>query len=373
MGVTMSSASDQSSFLYAGNAQFLADLYARYERDPSSVDDGWARFFDQFGDPGEVAEGDAKGPSWGLKNGEILGDLVPGADGWAEALLALAPSAEPIKPAGGKPQAAPAPQAAPSAKDARAAAIDSIRALMLIRAYRVRGHLEASLDPLGLEKRGTHPELDPMSYGFTEADWDKPIFINFYLGLETASLRTIVERLRAIYCGCVGVEYQHIQDPDQKRWLQERIENDELNYTQFTDRGKHAIYERLVAAESFEKFLNLKYTGTKRFGLDGAEAMVPALEQIMKRGGQMGLKEIVLGMAHRGRLNVLANVMGKPFQAIFSEFQGQSSNPDEVQGSGDVKYHLGTSSDRDFDGSVIHLSLTPIPSHLVAVNPVGLG
>ncbi|HEY1231414.1 MAG TPA: 2-oxoglutarate dehydrogenase E1 component, partial [Ramlibacter sp.] len=157
-----------------------------------------------------------------------------------------------------------------------------------------------------------------------------------------------------------------------RAWIQERIEIIE-NRTEFTPEGKRAIYERLTAAESFERFLNVKYTGTKRFGLDGGEAMIPALEQILKRGGQLGVEEIVVGMAHRGRLNTLANFLGKPFAAIFSEFQGNPANPDDVQGSADVKYHLGTSSDRDFDGHTVHLSLTANPSHLECVNPVVVG
>ncbi|MFM2045344.1 MAG: 2-oxoglutarate dehydrogenase, component, partial [Pseudomonadota bacterium] len=243
---------------------------------------------------------------------------------------------------------------------------------MLIRAYRVRGHLEAKLDPLGLEAREEHPELDYRTYGFTAADLDRPIFINNVLGMETATLRQIVETVRATYCGSIGVEFMHIQDPEQKAWIQERIEGIR-NQTDFTRNGKKAILQRITAAEGFEKFLQLKYTGTKRFGLEGGEVLVPAIEQVMKRGGQLGLREIVLGMAHRGRLNVLTNVMGKPFKAVFSEFQGNAAHPEDVQGSGDVKYHLGTSSDRDFDGNVIHLSLSPNPSHLEAVNPVVCG
>jgi len=263
--------------------------------------------------------------------------------------------------------------AAPLSRDVRSATVDSIRALMLIRAYRVRGHLEAQLDPLGLVAVDPHPELDPATYGFTEADMDRPIFIDGVLGLETATMREILARVRAIYCGKIGVEFMHIQDPEQKRWIQERIESVELNRTEFTVKGKQAILERLTAAECFERFLDRKYTGTKRFGLDGGEAMIPALEQILKRGGQLGLEEVVIGMPHRGRLNVLANFMAKPFAAIFNEFQGGAANPDDVGGSGDVKYHLGTSADREFDGNVVHLSLTANPSHLEAVNPVVLG
>ncbi|PPR16892.1 MAG: 2-oxoglutarate dehydrogenase E1 component [Alphaproteobacteria bacterium MarineAlpha9_Bin3] len=257
-------------------------------------------------------------------------------------------------------------------QDSRSATLDSIRALMLIRAYRVRGHLKANLDPLNITKSLDHTELKPESYGFEEKDMDRPIFIDNVLGLESATLREILVNLEATYCGTIGVQFMHIQDPEQKAWIQKTLEN-VLNQPDFTDMGKKAIFERLVAAETFERFLDRKYTGTKRFGLEGAEAMIPALEQILKRGGKLGLEEVIIGTAHRGRLNVLANFMGKPFEAIFSEFQGNSSQPENVQGAGDVKYHLGTSSDRTFDGKKVHLSLTANPSHLEAVNPVVVG
>ena len=249
---------------------------------------------------------------------------------------------------------------------------DSVRALMLIRAYRVRGHLHADLDPLGIQQNGEHAELDPRSYGFTEADYDRPIFIDNVLGLEFGTLREIVAILRRTYCQTIGVEFMHISDAAQKSWIQERIEGPDKEIT-FTREGKRAILKKLVEAEGFEKFCDVKFTGTKRFGLDGAESMIPALEQIIKRGGALGVKEIVLGMAHRGRLNVLAQVMGKPHRAIFHEFKGGSATPDEVEGSGDVKYHLGASSDREFDGNKVHLSLTANPSHLEIVDPVVLG
>ena len=243
---------------------------------------------------------------------------------------------------------------------------------MLIRAYRVRGHFHAKLDPLELEPEKNEEELDPRSYGFTDADMDRKIFLDKVLGLEFASIREIVAILRRTYCQTLGVEFMHISDPAQKAWMQERIEgrDKEIN---FTREGKRAILNKLVEAEGFERFCDLKFTGTKRFGLDGGESMIPALEQIIKRGGALGVKEIIIGMAHRGRLNVLAQVMSKPHRAIFHEFKGGSASPDEVEGSGDVKYHLGASSDREFDGNQVHLSLTANPSHLEIVNPVVLG
>ena len=249
---------------------------------------------------------------------------------------------------------------------------DSIHALMLIRAYRIRGHFHAKLDPLDLEPEKSEEELDPRSYGFTEADMDRKIFLDKVLGLEFATMREIVAILRRTYCQTLGVEFMHISDPQQKAWIQERIEGKDKEIT-FTREGKRAILNKLVEAEGFEKFLDVKFTGTKRFGLDGAESLIPALEQIIKRGGNLGVQEIVFGMAHRGRLNVLTQVMGKPHRVLFHEFKGGSATPDEVEGSGDVKYHLGASSDREFDGNKVHLSLTPNPSHLEIVDPVVLG
>ena len=259
-----------------------------------------------------------------------------------------------------------------SAADVQQATRDSIHALMLIRAYRIRGHFHAKLDPLGLEPEKSEEELDPRSYGFTEADFDRRIFLDKVLGLEFATMREIIAILRRTYCQTLGVEFMHISDPAQKAWMQERIEGRDKEIT-FTREGKRAILNKLVEAEGFEKFCDLKFTGTKRFGLDGGELMIPALEQIIKRGGALGVKEIIIGMAHRGRLNVLAQVMSKPHRAIFHEFKGGSSSPDDVEGSGDVKYHLGASSDREFDGNKVHLSLTANPSHLEIVNPVVLG
>jgi len=259
-----------------------------------------------------------------------------------------------------------------TAADIHQATRDSVRALMLIRAYRMRGHFHAKLDPLGIEPARDREELDPRSYSFTEADFDRKIFLDHVLGLEYATLREIVALCERTYCQTLGVEFMHISNGAQKAWIQERIEGPDKEIS-FTREGRRAILTKLVEAEGFEKFSDLKFTGTKRFGLDGGESMIPALEQIVKRGGQLAMQEIVLGMAHRGRLNVLANLMSKPFSAIFHEFKGGSSTPDEVEGSGDVKYHLVSSSDREFDGNRVHLSLTANPSHLEIVDPVVLG
>ena len=343
----MAVSSEADDFLHGGNAVFIAELYEQYLRDPGSVDESWTGFFAELKSNGRADQAPAPA-AWGRMRPQVIANGHDATETLNGAALAAMDE-------GG-----------------RQTTLDSIRALMLIRAYRVRGHLYARLDPLGLHEPEHHPELDPATYGFCEDDWDRPIFIDGVLGRERASMREIIEALHDIYSSSIGVEFMHIQDPDQKAWIQKRIERP-LNRTEFTKRGRRAILERLTEAEVFEHFLDRKYIGTKRFGLEGGEALIPALEQIIKRGGEIGLEEAVVGMAHRGRLNVLANFMGKPFQAIFSEFQGQPANPEDVQGSGDVKYHLGTSSDREFDGNVVHLSLCPNPSHLEIVNPVVIG
>ena len=354
-----------TSFLYGGNARYIEDLHARYAADPKAVDAEWAAFFESLKDSAG-ARALTAGPSWARSDWPVLprSELTAALDGdWMEVERRLTDKVKAGAQTRGVEIGAP---------EVQQAARDSVRALMLIRSYRIRGHLHANLDPLGLEPPKNHEELDPRSYGFTEADYDRPIFLDHVLGLEFATLREILAILQRTYCQTLGVEFMHISTPAQKAWIQERIEGPDKEIS-FTPEGKRAILNKLVEAEGFEKFCDLKFTGTKRFGLDGAEAMIPALEQIIKRGGALGVKEIVLGMPHRGRLNVLAQVMGKPLRAIFHEFKGGSSSPDEVEGSGDVKYHLGASSDREFDGNRVHLSLTANPSHLEIVDPVVLG
>jgi 2-oxoglutarate dehydrogenase E1 component len=356
----------RTSFLYGGNAAYIEDLYARYEKDPNAVDAEWREFFQALKDtPTDVAKS-AQGASWKKPNWPLWpdGDLVSALDGqWAETEKKL----------GDKIAAkAQAKGVELSSADVMQATRDSIHALMLIRAYRIRGHFHAKLDPLGIQQEPDEAELDPKSYGFTEADLDRRIYLDKVLGLEFASMREIVAILRRTYCQTIGLEFMHISNAAQKAWIQERIEGKDKEI-QFTREGKRAILNKLIEAEGFEKFLDVKYTGTKRFGLDGAESLIPALEQIIKRGGNLGVKEICIGMPHRGRLNVLTQVMGKPHRALFHEFKGGSATPDEIEGSGDVKYHLGASSDREFDNNKVHLSLTANPSHLEIVDPVTLG
>ena len=357
-----------SSFMQGHNAEYLEQLYAQYANDPNAVDAAWAEFFRQMGDAELDVKAEAAGPSW------ARADWPPAPnDDLTAALPGEWPAPAEAKGAGKKIKEQAAAKGVEVTDDqVQRAVLDSIRALMLIRAYRIRGHLAANLDPLGMREDAQHPELDPRTYGFGESDMDRPIFIDNVLGLQVASMRQIVDIVKRTYCGTFALQYMHISDPEQSSWLKERIEGYGKEI-QFTREGRKAILNKMVEAEGFEKFLHVKYMGTKRFGLDGGESLIPAMEQIIKRGGNLGVQEIVIGMPHRGRLSVLANVMQKPYRAIFNEFQGGSFKPEDVDGSGDVKYHLGASSDREFDGNSVHLSLTANPSHLEAVNPVVLG
>jgi len=341
---------EATTFLQGTNAAFIEAMYAQYQENPDAVDPTWHAYFASLGEQGLDATQLGRGPKWhrdekpDLASGDLVGALT-----------------------GQWPQKAGA-----QTGDSRAAALDSIRAIQMVRAYRVIGHLESNLDPLHLSPKVPHAQLEPSFYGFNDADMDRPVFVGGVLGLETVTPRRMIDLLKRTYCGRIGYEFMHINDPEQKDWLQRRIEGPDKEIA-FTPEGKRAILNKLVEAEGFEKFCGVRFLGTKRFGLDGGESTIPALEQIIKRGGQLGVKEIVLGMSHRGRLNVLANVMSKPYRQLFHEFQGGSANPSSVEGSGDVKYHLGASSDREFDDVKVHLSLTPNPSHLEAADPVVLG
>jgi 2-oxoglutarate dehydrogenase E1 component len=348
---------EATSFLNGTNAAFVEQMYDQWLANPGSVDEDWQAYFSQLGEQGLSPTQLGRGPAWKRD----ARPQIPASDLIA-ALTGQDPPAAPAKPGKGKPAAAsPADAEAPK---------HSIHAVQMIRAYRMIGHLEADLDPLGITPRNPQPTLDPKLYKFEGAALDLPIYVDGILGFQTATPRQLLEKLRATYCGKIGYEFMHINDSEQKSWLQKRIEGEAVN---FTAEGKKAILNKLIEAEGFEKFAANRFVGTKRFGLDGGESTIPALEQIIKRGGQLGVSQIVLGMAHRGRLNVLVNVMGKPYRQLFHEFQGGSANPDDVEGSGDVKYHLGVSSDREFDGHKIHLSLTPNPSHLEISDPVVLG
>jgi len=327
------------------NAQYIAQLYAKWVSAPDSVDADFASLFAALDDDAKSVLTDATGASWAPQ---------PAAFEAPAAVSGTAAAKKPI-PAG-----------------TRSATVDSIRALMMIRAYRVRGHLEAELDPLGLKRPGHYTELDPASYGFGEADLDREIFIDGVLGRETATIREILGILRRSYCGPLGVEFMHIQDPAQKSWIQRRIEGAPW-LTAFDHDAKAKILRQLTEADSFETFCQKRFVGTKRFGLEGGESTIPALHAIIETAADRGVREIAIGMPHRGRLNTLVNIVQKPLVALFSEFGGASAKPEDVQGSGDVKYHLGTSTDIAINGNQVHLSLQPNPSHLEAVDPVVIG
>ncbi|MDC1092730.1 2-oxoglutarate dehydrogenase E1 component [Pelagibacteraceae bacterium] len=337
----------KTSFLAGSNSEFINEFYADYISDPSSLPDSWRLFFDGLSDNEKLIYDDIKGPSWSpdkkFKRIKTSNDLNNNNEKNADINL----------------------------DTVKQASKDSVRAIMLIRAYRIRGHLISNLDPLSIQKKEEHLELKPETYGFEKKDYNRKIFLDGVLGLQYANLYQILEILKKTYSSNIGYEFMHMGDPEEKTWIRDRIEGPEKNIS-FTKNGKKAILNKIIEAEGFEKYLHVKFVGTKRFGLDGGESLIPALEQIIKKGGNLGAKEIKIGMPHRGRLNVLANVMGKPFKAIFSEFFGKTVNTSKSF-EGDVKYHLGASSNREFDGNSVHISLTDNPSHLEAVNPVVLG
>ncbi len=372
---------DNTSFLYGGNASFIETLYEDYKRNPNSVDAGWQDFFAELDDDAQDVAGNAAGASWDRADWppvDISEDTAALSGNWGSFEANIANKIASNAAVANKKLAqntgvkTSEPATGSSVADIKAATLDSIRAIMMIRAFRARGHLIADLDPLGITGHRTERALSPEAYGFSSADLNRPVFIDNVLGLEYATINEILKILKRTYCAKIGIEFMHITDPEQKGWLQQRIEGKHKE-VHFTSEGKKAILNKLIETQGLENFIDKKYTGTKRFGLDGGEALIPALEQIIKVGGQNGVKDIVLGMPHRGRLNVITSVMEKPYRALFHEFRGGASTPEEIDGSGDVKYHLGASSDRDFDGNNVHLSLTANPSHLEIVNPVVLG
>jgi 2-oxoglutarate dehydrogenase E1 component len=334
------------SFLNSANAPYVAELYFKYTQNPKGVDDSWKRFFSSLNEDELSIISDFGGPEWKKRDTNVIDDIS------FDKVVRSSSSVD--------------------FNSFKTSTLDSIRALRLIRAYRINGHLIANLDPLNLHEKNYHPELDYKSYGFSENDLDREIFIDGSLGLDTATLKEIIKILNKTYASSIGVEFLHIQSVEQKQWVQERIE-EVNNKTNFTTQGKKAIFQRLVESELFEQYLDKKFLGTKRYGIVGGESMIPGIEQIVKQSCLSGVEDIYFGTAHRGRLTLLATVLGMPYKGILSKFQGDLNDPNEVLGSGDVKYHLGVSSDREFDGKKIHLSLTPNPSHLEAVDPVVVG
>ena len=324
----------KTSFLSQNNSAFIEHMYIKYVNNDPSLPESWKKYFQELNEDASAIIKDINGPSWSKKidNGNKDNSKL---------------------------------------EDIEKQKVDSVKAIALIRAYRIRGHLIANLDPLGMMKRDYLHELHPADHGFEKEDYNRKIYLSSYLDKEYASVNEIMLKLRKVYCSTIGAEFMHISDPKEKIWFRERMERKE-NQINFTNNGKKAILNTIIKAEGFEKFLAKKFIGTKRFGLDGGESLVPALEQIIKRGGQLGVKEIKIGMPHRGRLNVLANVLQKSYKRIFNEFAGELDSKSE-ESAGDVKYHLGASSNREFDGNSVHVSLTDNPSHLEAVNPVVLG
>ena len=334
------------TFLNSANAPYVAELYSKFRNDPESVDTTWKDFFNNLNEDDYSVLKDFGGPEWKERPSSIIDKNY---------------ITKVIKS-----------NANYNSEEFRISTLDSIRALRLIRAFRINGHLIADLDPLGISEREYPQELDYKSYGFNELDLEKEIFIDGSLGLEKGKLKNIIKILKETYSASIGVEFLHIQQADQKQWVQERIE-EVRNKTNFTNEGKKAIYKRLVESELFEQFLDKKFLGTKRYGIEGGEAMIPGIEQIVKQACLSGIEDIIIGTAHRGRLTLLSSVLEMPYKKILSKFQGSLNDPNEVLGSGDVKYHLGVSADREFEKKKIHLSLTSNPSHLEAVNPVVAG
>ena len=350
-----------TSFLSKSNSSYIEQMYEKFCNDPNQLPDSWKQYFDALGEEKELINKETNGASWAPK--KIKSNVDIDLDSYEKFIPSNLSYSIEEKIKKEKPQSSPI--------ELEQSTKDSVRAIMMIRAYRIRGHLQADLDPLGLIKKENCPELLPETYGFTENDLDKKIFLDEVLGLKYATLREILEILNRTYCSNIGIEFMHMTDPEEKSWIQQRIEGKDKEI-QFTERGRKAILNRLIEAEGFEKYLAKKYVGTKRFGLDGCESLIPAMEQIIKRGGALGCKEVKIGMPHRGRLNILTNVIQKPLKKIFKEFSG---DPGIASGgvSGDVKYHLGASANREFDNNLVHVSLTANPSHLEAVNPVVLG
>jgi len=337
---------EKTSFLQGSNSPFIEELYLQYLNDPNSIPQSWVEFFKGLNEDKDIIQKEISGPSWSPRKNKKINYQIKKKD---------LPENEKLL----------------SQKNLEIEKERAVKAIALIRAYRIRGHLIANLDPLGMMERKYLEDLHPADHGFKKEDYNKKIYLGAYMNKGYGTINEILSFFRKIYCSTIGVEYMHISDPVEKIWFRERMEKEE-NHLKFTDAGKISILNKLIQAEGFEKFLAVKFVGTKRFGIDGCEALIPALEQIIKRGGQLGVKEIKIGQPHRGRLNILANVLQKSYKRMFNEFAGEYASF-SADSTGDVKYHLGASSNREFDGNLVHVSLADNPSHLEAVNPVVLG
>ena len=344
---------EKTSFLSKSNSAFIEQMYLKFINKDKDLPESWQSYFEGMSEDLSMIAKEINGPSWGIKQKIDIDELQKRIEQEDENLL-------------NKAQQVNVNQInSPRSNE------DSIKAVSMIRSYRQRGHLIAKLDPLELLKSDYLDELHPESFGFKKEDYQKNIYLGGVINKDQSNIKEILAFLKKTYCGPIGYEYMHISNPTERKWFRDRIEKSDDNIN-FTKNGKEAILNKLIQAEGFEKFLHKKYVGTKRFGLDGGESLIPALEQIIKISGQSAVKEVKIGMSHRGRLNVLANVLQKSYKRIFNEFAGEI-NASSEEGAGDVKYHLGASSNRDFDGNSVHVSLTDNPSHLEAVNPVVLG
>mgnify|MGYP001355923688 FL=1 len=332
----------KTAFLNKSNSTFIEDMYMKFINNDPTLPNSWREYFNEIGDEANDVVKEINGPSWSPSRKVSINKNIN----------------QNIK------------NRFSNEKDMIKSNANSIKAVAMIRSYRQRGHLIAKLDPLGLLKAEYLDELHPESYGFKKEDYENKIFLDGVINKEHSNIKEILNFLREKYCSTIGYEYMHISNPTERKWFRDRVEK--ADDFKFTQNGKEAILNKLIQAEGFEKFLHTKYVGTKRFGLDGGESLIPALEQIIKIGGQSQVKEVKIGMSHRGRLNVLANVLQKSYKRIFNEFTGEISSTSKDD-TGDVKYHLGASSNREFDGNSVHVSLTDNPSHLEAVNPVVLG
>jgi 2-oxoglutarate dehydrogenase E1 component len=326
-----------NSYLFTTNAPFIEELYADYLKDPAAVPKDWRKFFDQVKQSEPMLPADQD-------HGQIREAI-------AELARHGAPGVPVVEPTTGTP-----------VNGGKQVAV-----LQLINAYRYRGHQSADTDPVKLRERLPVPELDPDYHHLSEEDMDRVFNTGSLVGPEKATLREILRGLKKTYCGHIGAEYMHITSTSEKRWLQNRLESFTAQPALLPE-VKRKVLERLIAAEGLEKYLHVKYVGQKRFSLEGGEALIPLLDELIQRAGAQEAQEVVLGMAHRGRLNVLINLVGKSPGNLFREFEGDFDP--EHQGSGDVKYHLGYSSDVETPGGSVHLTLAFNPSHLEIIDPV---
>tara|TARA_B000000557_G_scaffold264733_1_gene271352 strand:+ start:359 stop:3271 length:2913 start_codon:yes stop_codon:yes gene_type:complete len=345
----------KTSFLSKTNSSFIEEMYLKFINQDENIPESWKKYFEDIGEDLSIVAKELNGPSWGSNKTKI--DLTQ-----------IQENLEYENQSFEKNQT----NNSISEKEISKMNGQSIRAVSMVRSYRQRGHLIAKLDPLEMREIDYLDELHPDSYGFKKEEYNNKIFLDGVINKQYSTIKEILGFLRKTYCEKIGYEYMHISNPIERKWFRDRVEKDE-NSLQFTNNGKQAILNKLIQADGFERFLHTKYVGTKRFGLDGGESLIPALEQIIKIGGQNFVKEVKIGMSHRGRLNVLANVLQKSYKRIFNEFAGEINSSSEADTAGDVKYHLGASSNREFDGNSVHVSLTDNPSHLEAVNPVVLG